>query len=234
MLLEVKNCCSGYGDVEIIHHVNVYVDKAETVTIIGPNGSGKSTLLKTIMGYLRPFEGDIYFKGESIIDLGVHERVRKGISYVPQLENIFPYLNVRETLEMGGYLLKKDELKKRITEMFELFPVLKGREKQDGATMSGGERQMLAVARALMLKPEVLLLDEPSAGLAPAYVSSLFNKIGELKKLGTSMVIVEQNAYQSLRISDRCYVLQQGRVVIEDKAQRVLERSDLRKAYLGG
>lgn len=234
MLFEVKKCHSGYGDVEILHDVNVHIDKGETVTVIGPNGSGKSTLLKTIMGYLKPFKGNIFFKGEPIADLNVHNIVRKGISYVPQLNNVFPSLTVRETLEMGGYLLEKNELKKRIDEMFDLFPVLRERENQDGAAMSGGERQMLAVARALMLRPEVLLLDEPSAGLAPAYCTAFFKKIGELKELGTSMLIVEQNAYQSLSISDRCYVLNQGRVVIEDKAESILKRSDLRKAYLGG
>lgn len=234
MLLEVRDCCSGYGDLEIIHDVSVNLDDGETVTIIGPNGSGKSTLLKAIAGFLKLSKGDISLKGERISDLEVHERVRKGLSYVPQLENIFPSLSVRETLEMGGYTLQRNEIEDRIRQIFRLFPLLQERQRQEGGTMSGGERQMLAVARALMLRPKILMLDEPSAGLAPAYSKAFFGKLKDLQKFGTSMLIVEQNAYQALSVSNRCYVLREGRVVIEDNAEKVLKGPDLRKAYLGG
>lgn len=234
MFLEVKDCYSGYGDIEILHDVSISVAKGETVTVIGPNGSGKSTLLKTIAGFLKPVKGDVFLNGERITELEVHERTRKGLCYVPQLENVFPSLSVHETLEMGGYLLRRARLEERINEVLGLFPLLKKRERQDGATMSGGERQMLALARALMLEPDVLLLDEPSAGLAPVSSRALFGKIKDLQSLGTSMLIVEQNAYQSLSVSNRCYVFKEGRVVIEDNAERILKRPDLREAYLGG
>lgn len=233
-MLRVKNCYSGYGDIEILHGVSIHIGKNEIVTIIGPNGSGKSTLLKTIIGILKLFKGDIYFKGKKIDHLGTYERIKKGMGYDPQLDNIFPTLNVRENLEMGAYFQKPDESKARMEELFGLFPVLKKKEKQESGTMSGGEKGMLALARALMGKPAFLILDEPSAGLSPSYSRIMFKKIEEIRDWGASILLVEQDAYQSLSISDRGYVFTEGKVVVEDDADKILKTPDIRKAFLGG
>jgi ABC-type branched-subunit amino acid transport system ATPase component len=233
-LLEVDNVFTGYGGTEIIHGISINVKKDEIVTIIGPNGSGKSTLLKAIMGYLRIYKGKISFDGKDITHLRTVERTRMGIAYVPQLENVFPSLTVQETLEMGGYALGKVEMKKGLDSMFELFSVLRDRKDMRVGTMSGGERQMLAMARGLMVRPTLMLLDEPSAGLSPKVSEQVFDKIREITATGTSMIIVEQDAEQSLGISNRGYVLAMGETAFEGPAEKILKHEKIREAYLGG
>jgi ABC-type branched-subunit amino acid transport system ATPase component len=233
-ILEVKDVYSGYGDTEVLHGVSIYLTEGEIVTIIGPNGAGKSTLLKTIMGYLPPTRGRILFRDEDVTLLRPNEKVRKGIGYVPQLENVFPSLTVEENLEMGGYIEHKRRVVERIEQAYGLFPVLKDRRNQRVRTMSGGQRQMLAMARALMTEPSLLLLDEPSAGLSPKVSASVFERIREIHQRGKSIIIVEQDAYQSLGISNRGYVLAMGQKEYEDEAHKILDSRKIREAYLGG
>lgn len=234
-ILEANNIVAGYGRSEILHGVSIYLGEQEAITIIGPNGAGKSTLLKAIMGYISIFEGSISWKGEDITRLHPHEKVIRGFGYVPQLGNVFPSLNVRENLEMGGFIQAKDRIKERMEKSFQLFPILAKRLKQNAGTLSGGERQMLGMARALMSEPELLMLDEPSAGLSPKMAEEVFMTIADIhKKLGRAVVIIEQDAYQSLSISDRGYVLTMGRNEFEDRADKILSNQKIREAYLGG
>jgi ABC-type branched-subunit amino acid transport system ATPase component len=233
-LLQVKNIFSGYGVSEVLHGVSIQIEKNEVVTIIGPNGAGKSTLLKTIMGYLIPFRGKILFEKEDTTLLKPYERVLKGIGYVPQLENVFPSLTVQENLEMGGYVMHSRKLDHDLSKVFKLLPFLKKKKGQKAGTLSGGERQMLAIGRALMTRPRLLLLDEPSAGLAPNISTSVFDRIKDVHQTGTAIIIVEQDAYQSLRISDRGYVLAMGQNEFEDEAHKILGNEKIRKAFLGG
>jgi len=233
-LLEVDNVFTGYGGTEIIHGISMKVKKDEIVTIIGPNGSGKSTLLKAIMGYLKIYKGKITFDAKPITHLRTVERTRMGMAYVPQLENVFPSLTVQETLEIGGYALGKGKMRKEIESMYELFPVLRDKKNMKVGTMSGGERQMVAMARALMVRPILLLLDEPSAGLSPKVSEEVFEKIKEIAATGTSMIIVEQDAEQSLSISNRGYVLTMGETAFEGPAETILKHEKIREAYLGG
>lgn len=233
-ILEVRNVFSGYGDMEIIHGISMFVADGEIITIVGPNGAGKSTLLKTIMGYLVPRQGTIVFRNEDVTTLRPEEKVRRGIGYVSQLNNIFPSLSVRENLEMGGYLKNNNSVKERVRESYKLFPILREKRNQRAGTLSGGQRQMLAMARALMTKPRLLLLDEPSAGLAPKVTSAVFENIEEIHRLGTAVVIVEQDAYRSLGISDRGYVLVMGQNEFEDRAEQILDNERIREVYLGG
>jgi ABC-type branched-subunit amino acid transport system ATPase component len=233
-ILEVKDVYSGYGDTEVLHGVSMYLNEGEIVTIIGPNGAGKSTLLKTIMGYLYPSRGKILFRDEDVTGLRPDEKVKKGIGYVPQLDNVFPSLSVEENLEMGGYIEHKRRLTERIEAAYELFPLLRERRNQRVRTMSGGERQMLAMARALMTEPSLLLLDEPSAGLSPKVSASVFERIREIHQRGKAIIIVEQDAYQSLGISNRGYVLAMGQKEYEDEAHKILDSRKIREAYLGG
>lgn len=232
-MLEVDGIVSGYGDMEILHGVSLRVDKKEIVTIIGPNGAGKSTLLKTIMGYLTPATGKIIFRGEDVTNLRPDKKIMKGIGYVPQLANVFPSLTVQENLEMGGYTKDGDEVKEQIQKIYDLFPILTERRKQKVRTMSGGERQMLATGRALMTEPSLLLLDEPSAALAPKAADLVFDKIQKIHQQGTAIIIVEQDAYRSLEISNRGYVLSMGQNEFEGSANEILSNEEIRKAYLG-
>ena len=232
-LLDVLNVFVGYGETEILHGVSVRVDPGEFVTIIGPNGSGKSTLMKTVFGLLSPKQGSIIFDGNDITGVPPERVVRLGISYVPQSENVFTSLTVQENLEMGAYV-RKDEVTERIEHMYDLFPDLASRKGQKGGSLSGGQRQMLAFARALMLDPRLLLLDEPSAGLAPIMVASVFENIERIRDSGVSILIVEQNAREALRRSDRGYVLVMGENRIEGKAQHLLEDAEVGRVYLGG
>jgi ABC-type branched-subunit amino acid transport system ATPase component len=233
-LLEVQNICSGYGPTQILHDISINVEEREIVTIIGPNGCGKSTLLKTIMGFLIPTKGNIFFQNENVSKLRPDIKVSKGLNYVPQLENVFPSLTVRENLDMGGYLLSKSEIEDQINKIFELFPILSERLNQKAGTLSGGQRQMVAMGSALMINPKLILLDEPSAGLAPAATEELFNKIVDINRQGTTIVIIEQNAYESLNISNRGFVIAMGRNEIQDSAENILSNPQIRKAYLGG
>jgi ABC-type branched-subunit amino acid transport system ATPase component len=233
-ILEGKDLYSGYGDTEVLHGVSIYLKEGETITIIGPNGAGKSTLLKTVMGYLPPTQGRIIFHDEDVTHLRPDEKVRKGMGYVPQLDNVFPSLTVEENLEMGGYIEDRQRVTDRIAEAYELFPALGERRGQRVRTMSGGQRQMLAMARSLMTDPSLLLLDEPSAGLSPKVSAMVFEKIQEIHQKGKTIIIVEQDAYQSLGISDRGYVLAMGQNEYEDTAHKILESRKIREAYLGG
>jgi ABC-type branched-subunit amino acid transport system ATPase component len=234
-ILEANNIVAGYGKSEILHGVSISLGEGESITIIGPNGAGKSTLLKAIMGYISIFKGEIYWKGEDITHIKPHEKVMRGFGYVPQLGNVFPSLTVRENLEMGGFIQTKEMVKERMERSFQLFPILAERLKQKAGTLSGGERQMLGMARALMSEPEILMLDEPSAGLSPKMAEEVFLTIAGIhKKLGSAILIIEQDAYQSLSISDRGYVLAMGRNEFEDSADKILSNQKIREAYLGG
>ena len=234
-ILEANNIVAGYGKSEILHGVSIHLGEQEAITIIGPNGAGKSTLLKALMGYIPVFEGNIYWRGDNITHLKPHEKVSRGFGYVPQLGNVFPSLTVRENLEMGGFVQSKGIIKERTEKAFQLFPILADRLKQKAGTLSGGQRQMLGMARALMTDPELLMLDEPSAGLSPAVSEEVFSTITDIhRRMGRAIVIIEQDAYQSLSISDRGYVLVMGQNEFEDRADKILSNQKIREAYLGG
>ena len=233
-LLEVSNVVSGYGSTDVLHGVSVNVDQNEIVTIIGPNGAGKSTLFKTIMGYLIPSTGNISFLGEDVTKLEPNKKVERGLAYVPQLENIFPSLTIRENLEMGGYSKDIEAIKKGIEQAYSAFPILKDKRNQRARTLSGGQRQMLALSMALMTQPALLLLDEPSAGLAPKVAEEVFNQINILHKEGIGIMIIEQDAHRSLSISDRGYVLTMGQNHFDGSADKILGDEQIREAFLGG
>jgi len=233
-LLEVNNIASGYGRTEVLHGVSMYVDQDEVVTIIGPNGAGKSTLFKTIMGYLIPNAGNILYSEEDVTTLEPNKKVGIGMAYVPQLENTFPSLTVQENLEMGGYSKDREAVRKRIESAYSTFPVLKEKRNKRVHTLSGGERQMLGMSRALMTEPDLLLLDEPSAGLAPKVADAVFNQINNLHKMGIGIIIIEQDAHKSLSISDRGYVLAMGQNYFDGSADKILSNEQIREAFLGG
>jgi len=231
-ILKVNNLRAGYGDTEILHGVNCRIEEGEIVSIIGPNGAGKSTLMKTILGLLKPKEGKIIFNGKDIAGKSPNEIVERGICYVPQSDNVFPSLTVEENLEMGAFT-RKDNYKKIIEEIYHIFPDLKGKRKIKAKKLSGGQRQMVAIGRALMLDPKLLLLDEPSAGLAPKLVQMIFNKIIMVNQTGIPILIVEQNARKALEISHRGYVLAMGRNKFEDIGEALLNNKEIGKLYLG-
>jgi ABC-type branched-subunit amino acid transport system ATPase component len=232
-LLATKDLVAGYvPEVDILNGVSIVVREGEIVTVIGPNGAGKSTLIKTIFGLLQPHRGSVLFKGEEIAGAKPHTIARKGMSYVPQLDNVFPSLTVEENLEMGA--IERSGAQERIELMYELFPRLGERRRQVVGTMSGGERQMAAMARALMPDPQMLLLDEPSAGLAPAFVDAIFGKVEEINRLGVTVVMVEQNARRALAMSDRGYVLDLGVNRFEGAGEELLADEKVVELYLGG
>jgi ABC-type branched-subunit amino acid transport system ATPase component len=232
-VLSVEGVFSGYHGSEVLHGVSMTLHEREVVTIIGPNGAGKSTVLKTIMGYLVPTAGKVTFRGEDITGLPPDQRVRRGLAYVPQVENVFPSLTVLENLRMGGYLLPRVEVGRRIEALYAEFPLLAERRRQRVQTLSGGQRQLLALARALMTDPAVMLLDEPSAALSPAMADEVFDKVGEIRDQGKAVLIVEQEAERSLEISHRGYVLVDGRNAFEDRAEAILNSDRIRGAFLG-
>jgi len=232
-LLQVTDVVSGYGETEILHGISIAVDEREIVTIIGPNGSGKSTLLKTIIGLVAAKKGQVCFQGEYITCMAPESIVRKGICYVPQSSNVFPSLTIHENLEMGAFV-RTDDFRPRIEEIYDLFPILAERPKERAGRLSGGQRQMLALARALMLDPVLLLLDEPSAGLAPIMVTLVLDKIQGINKTGVAILLVEQNAHEALKLSDRGYVLASGQNQIEDRGENLLENPEVARLYLGG
>ncbi len=235
-MLELRNVHVSYGSIEVLHGINIHVEKNEIVTIIGANGAGKSTTLKAISGMIPKQKGSaIIYNGAQIAALGAEQVVSKGLSLVPEGRRIFPDMTVTENLEMGAYLRYKDKLgiQKSMQEVFELFPRLEERRKQLGKTLSGGEQQMLAVARALMAKPDLIMLDEPSTGLAPLVIKGIFDIIKSVRDSGTTVLLVEQNAKMALSIADRGYVLKNGRIVMEDTGRNLLNNDDVRKAYLG-
>jgi len=232
-LLTGESINSGYGDMEVLHDVSFHIEEGEIISIIGPNGAGKSTLLKTIFGLLNPTKGRVIFKGNSITGLAPDRIVRLGMAYVPQVENVFPSLTVHENLEMGAFILT-DDFSDRLEEVYELFPILKERKKQRVGKMSGGERQMVAMGRALMLDPELLMLDEPSAALAPKLAEIIFERITAINETGVSILIVEQNAKESLKLADRGYVLASGQNRFEDTGENLLANEEIGQLYLGG
>jgi len=232
-VLEARNLTSGYGETDILYDVSIKLDEKEIVSIIGPNGAGKSTLLKTIFGILRPRQGVVELQDEEITGMSPDRIVRKGMSYVPQVDNVFPSLTIQENLEMGAFV-RTDDYRDRLQEMYDLFPLLRDRRNQKVGSLSGGQRQMVAMGRALMLDPKVLLLDEPSASLAPLLVEMIFEKIVDINKTGVAIVVVEQNARETLKISQRGYVLAMGRKVFEDTGKAILENEEVGKLYLGG
>jgi ABC-type branched-subunit amino acid transport system ATPase component len=232
-VLKVTNLTAGYGEAEILRNVSIELRQREILSIIGPNGAGKSTLLKTIFGLLRPRAGMVELHGEEITGLSPDRIVRRGISYVPQVENVFPSLTVQENLEMGAYI-RTDDFGPRLKEVYGLLPVLQERKNDQVSGLSGGQRQMVAIGRALMVDPKVLLLDEPSASLAPILVETIFEKIMEINRTGVAIVLVEQNARETLKISHRGYVLAGGENRFEDTGENLLKNDEVARLYLGG
>jgi ABC-type branched-subunit amino acid transport system ATPase component len=232
-VLEAREVVSGYGEVEILHGVSITVEEGEIVTIIGPNGAGKSTLLKTIFGLLPCRRGKVFFGNEDVTGRPPQVMVHKGMCYVPQSENVFPTLTVQENLEMGAFI-RRDNYRPKIEEVLALFPDVMERRHARAGKLSGGQRQMLALARALMLEPSVLLLDEPSASLAPNMVDLVFAKILDINRSGVAIVMVEQNARESLKLSHRGYVLAMGQNRLEGSGESLLESEEVGKTYLGG
>lgn len=232
-LLKVDGITGGYGGMEVLRDVSIEVGKGEIVSIIGPNGAGKSTVMKTVFGLLNPWKGSITFEGKPIAGLSPDRIVREGLCYVPQVENVFPSLTVEENLEMGAYLLK-GSLQQRKQRIFDMFPRLAERRRQRAGKMSGGERQMVAMGRALMLDPRLLLLDEPSAGLAPLMVDSIFETVRTINDAGVAILMVEQNARKSLELADRGYVLATGTNQVEGSGTELLANPDIARLYLGG
>jgi ABC-type branched-subunit amino acid transport system ATPase component len=232
-LLDLNRVTAGYGEMTILYDVCVRVGSGEAVTLIGPNGAGKSTLLKTIFGVLTPTGGRILFEDRDITGLKPPALVRRGMSYVPQVDNVFPSLTVQENLDMGAFV-RHDSVAGRLEEVYALFPALRLKRKQRVGGLSGGERQMVAMARALMLDPRLLLLDEPSAGLSPRLVDLVFERMAEINRSGVALLIVEQNARQALRLSHRGYVLAAGRVRLEGKGDELLRDAEIGRLYLGG
>ncbi len=232
-LLEVENVYAGYiKDLNILQGINFRIDNDELVTVIGPNGAGKSTLAKTIFGLLSPNQGKITFKGENIAGLKPNEIVAKGMCYVPQIVNVFPTLSVEENLEMGAYILS-GSTKKQKDFIYTMFPKLLERAKQKAGTLSGGERQMLAMGRALMLDPDLLILDEPSAALSPILVNNVFEQIKAINQAGKAIILVEQNAKKALMMAHRGYVLESGTDAIEGKGVDLLNNPQVGELYLG-
>lgn len=233
IILKVEDITVGYGEKDVLHEAGIEVSKNEIVAIIGPNGAGKSTLLKTIFGLLTPSRGKIFLEQGDITGLSPDKIAQKGISYVPQVDNVFPSLTVKENLEMGGFI-RKEQTGERISEIFRLFPVLEEKKHQKTKELSGGQRQMVAMGRALMLDPDVLMLDEPSAGLAPRFVSMIFEKIRDINARGVSIILVEQNAREALKMARTGYIFVMGRNVLQGKGKELLENPEIGQLYLGG
>jgi len=234
-VLELKGVHTYYGHIHALKGINLEVMEGEIVTLIGANGAGKTTTLRTISGLVHPREGEVLFEGVAVHHLPPHQIVKRGIGHVPEGRRIFPRLTVEENLEIGAFLTNdRDEIEERKTEVFELFPRLKERRRQLGGTLSGGEQQMLAIGRALMQDPRILLMDEPSMGLAPVLVDVIFETIAELNKRGKTILLVEQNALKALEVAHRGYVLQTGEIALAGSAAELAENEEVKKAYLGG
>jgi branched-chain amino acid transport system ATP-binding protein len=233
-MLKLEDVHAGYGAIEVLKGVSIHVDEGEIVSLIGANGAGKTTTLMTICGVLRPRAGKVEFRGKDLALLPAHDIVRLGISQSPEGRKIFPRLTVLENLEMGAFTrTDAAEVKRDMERMFERFPILGQRREQAGGTLSGGEQQMLAVARALMTRPKLLLLDEPSLGLAPLIVKKIFDVIAELNQQGVTVLLVEQNARAALKLAHRGYVLETGIITMQDSASALLQDERVQSAYLG-
>ena len=232
-LLDVKDIHVFYGNIEAVKGMSFHVNRGEIVCLIGANGAGKTTTLRTVSGLLRPAEGAIFYDGQRIDLLPAHEVVGLGVAQSPEGRRIFPRMSVRENLEMGAFIRRDAGQRADMDRILELFPILKERARQAAGTLSGGEQQMLAIGRALMAKPKLLLLDEPSMGLAPIVVERIFQTIREISEQGVTILLVEQNAAQALTLANRGYVIETGRIVLEDQARDLLANEQVRKAYLG-
>ena len=233
-MLELKGVCTFYGNIQALWDVDLRVDQGEIVTLVGANGAGKSTTLMSICGVVPVRRGEILLDGKPIHTLKPDRIVRLGISQVPEGRLIFPDLTVLENLELGAYLRRdKQEIQRDLEHVFDLFPILSRRTTQTGGTLSGGEQQMLAISRALMARPRLLLLDEPSLGLAPIIIRQIFDIIRKVNESGTTVFLVEQNANQALKVAHRGYVMETGRITMQDNSERLLANEDIRRAYLG-
>ncbi|MFS8501051.1 MAG: ABC transporter ATP-binding protein [Caldicoprobacter sp.] len=234
-MFEIKDLHVHYGVIHVLKGVSLTVNDGEIVTLIGANGAGKTTTLRTISGLKKPTSGQIVLDGVDITNTSAQERVKMGISHVPEGRHVFPSMTVLENLELGAYLRKdKEGIAKDLKRVYDLFPVLADRRKQLAGTLSGGEQQMLAIGRALMSRPKILLLDEPSMGLAPLLVQEIFSIIKDVNSKGTTVLLVEQNARMALQIAHRAYVIETGRIVLSGTGAELMESEDIKKAYLGG
>jgi len=233
-VLKLENVHTYYGAIQALNNVSVHVEEGDIVTLIGANGAGKTTLLMTICGNPRATQGNIFFEGENIVNEHTSDIMRRGIAVSPEGRRVFPDLTVTENLKMGGFFLDRQAIEAGMEHVYELFPRLKERSHQRAGTMSGGEQQMLAIGRALMSQPKLLLLDEPTLGLAPLIISQIFDIINTIRAEGVTVFLVEQNAHKALQIADRGYVLETGHVVMADSGANLLANEDIKKAYLGG
>ena len=235
-LLSVEGIVSGYTkELNILNGVLLKVEKGQMVSIIGPNGAGKSTILKTVFGLLKAREGRVVFEDEDITNISPDRILEKGLSFVPQGRNIFPMMTVKENLELGAYIRRdKNKIAHDIKEIYEIFPILRNRSNQKVRSMSGGEMQILEMGRAMLLNPKIMLIDEPSLGLSPLMASEVFDKIEEINKAGTTILIVEQNADRSLRMSDYAYVIEEGKSTREGPAEQIRNDDEIKRLYLGG
>lgn len=234
MMLEIKDIQVYYGMIQAIKGVSFHVDEGEVVALIGANGAGKTTILHTISGLLAPKAGSVYFEGRDITKVPGHKIVSMGMAHVPEGRRVFAQLTVLQNLKMGAYTRRdKEEIGHTLQNVFERFPRLEERQNQPAGTLSGGEQQMLAMGRALMSRPKIILMDEPSMGLSPIFVNEIFDIIGEVSRNGTTVLLVEQNAKKALSIANRAYVLETGRIVLEGKAEDLLRDDSIKKAYLG-
>ncbi|MEA2087136.1 MAG: ABC transporter ATP-binding protein [Candidatus Caldatribacteriota bacterium] len=233
-MLEVSNINCAYDGTPVIHDVSLKVEEGELVSIVGANGAGKSTIMRSIAGLMHPVSGTIKFEGKDISRLPAHTIIREGISYVPEGRRLFAKLSVQENLELGAYIeVNRPEIKLRTEEIFELFPILQERKTQVAETLSGGEQQMLAIARGMMSKPKLLMLDELSLGLMPALVEKVMETVVNINKKGTTILLVEQMVQEALEIADRGYVIQTGKILLSGEAKELLESEEVRKAYMG-
>ena len=233
-MLQVKDLSISYGAIQAVRHVDFEVKKGEIVTLIGANGVGKSTILKTISGIVKPQSGSIEYQNESLVGKKAQQIVAAGISQVPEGRHVFPAMTVMENLQLGSYLQKdRSQVEARLQEIYQMFPILKERQHQDAATLSGGEQQMLVMARAMMANPDLLLLDEPSMGLAPIYIQKVFDIIQKINAQGTTILLIEQNAHQALAIADRGYVIASGEIQLTGSGEKLLNDPKVKRAYLG-
>lgn len=234
-MLEIKNLDVYYGVIHALKDISIQVNEGEIVTLIGANGAGKTTTLRTISGLIKPKNGTILFNGENIKDINAQEIVKKGLSHVPEGRHVFPDMTVLENLELGAYLRRdKKNIKEDMAKVYSRFPILEKRLRQNAGTLSGGEQQMLAIGRALMSRPKLLLMDEPSMGLAPLLVKEIFSIIEDINKQGTTILLVEQNAHMALSIAHRAYVLETGSIVLKGTGKELAQSEEIKKAYLGG
>ena len=232
-LLTIRNLHSGYGAVDILKGLNLTVEMGEVVVIIGPNGAGKSTVLKSLFGLAQVHQGEIVWRDRTITHLRSDRLVKEGICYVPQVSNVFPTMTVQENLEMGAFV-RNDDFRPQLEQVYALFPDLQAKRSQTAGTLSGGQRQMVAMGRALMVKPKLLLLDEPTAGLSPLYVEQIFNIVRDINQQGISILMVEQNAKQALAMAHRAYVLAMGTNRFEDTGENLLNNPEIASMFLGG